>query len=363
MTVECRDLVERRTTMTDPAIPVEPTNQNGNGRRPPGVPFSDVGFAHSSAMDDARVACRSLVGFGSWAGWGLVVVGLLSGALRWPKRLTKGCQLRRRGRRAGLRFAIEVMVFVLAGWGVRALTRITAAWVLEVSSALPLFRTVFGFVMLGDWLCWNVSPRSWKRGTWPLRVPPAAFERARAMAEIVRAMRAAEWAEAETRLGEFEVEFPGDPELAQLKDELAKAREGMVRESLARLVAAREVNDPGRVLDLYQELVPSLEDPHRASLDKDLAAWFLSLIHRRLRTGKVQADVVQLAARFADNFAATVEGASVLASLPTLRRSVGLCPRCAEPYTGVADACPSCKKSAQASLAPVSSHADTNLPE
>ena len=56
--------------------------------------------------------------------------------------------------------------------------------------------------------------------------------------------------------------------------------------------------------------------------------------------------MVQLAARFAESFAATVEGASVRASLPTLRRSVGLCPRCAQPYIGVADACPNCLKGA-----------------
>ena len=36
------------------------------------------------------------------------------------------------------------------------------------------------------------------------------------------------------------------------------------------------------------------------------------------------------------------QGASVRAALPTLRRSVGLCPRCAQPYTGVAEACPRC---------------------
>ncbi len=85
-----------------------------------------------------------------------------------------------------------------------------------------------------------------------------------------------------------------------------------------------------------------LDQDARAALDPELAKWFLGLIHRRLRTGKIQADVVQLAARFAESFAATVEGASVRASLPTLRRSVGLCPRCAQPYTGVADACPNC---------------------
>jgi hypothetical protein len=68
----------------------------------------------------------------------------------------------------------------------------------------------------------------------------------------------------------------------------------------------------------------------------------LKLIHIRLRSGKIQPDVALLAGRVADVFSHTVEGASLRASLPTLRRSVGLCPRCAQPYTGIADACPSC---------------------
>jgi hypothetical protein len=66
------------------------------------------------------------------------------------------------------------------------------------------------------------------------------------------------------------------------------------------------------------------------------------LIHRRLRTGTIQSEVVQLASRFSEVFATTVEGASVRAALPTLRRSVGLCPRCSQPYAGVAEACPKC---------------------
>ena len=155
-----------------------------------------------------------------------------------------------------------------------------------------------------------------------------------------------DWALAETRLSEFAGLFPDDPELSSLKDNLARARQSAVKDSLAQLGAARAANDPDRVLEIYQVVVPSLDEQQRASLDQEVAKWFLTLIHRRLRTGKVQADVVQLAARFAETFAATVEGASVRASLPTLRRSVGLCPRCAQPYTGVADACPKCKTTA-----------------
>jgi hypothetical protein len=33
----------------------------------------------------------------------------------------------------------------------------------------------------------------------------------------------------------------------------------------------------------------------------------------------------------------------VRASLSTLRRSVGLCPKCSQPYTGVADSCQRCQ--------------------
>jgi len=80
----------------------------------------------------------------------------------------------------------------------------------------------------------------------------------------------------------------------------------------------------------------------RASLEADLSRWLLRLIHHRLRTGRIQADLAHLAGRIAESFSHTVDGASLRASLPTLRRSAGLCPRCAQPYAGVADACPAC---------------------
>jgi predicted amidophosphoribosyltransferase len=56
----------------------------------------------------------------------------------------------------------------------------------------------------------------------------------------------------------------------------------------------------------------------------------------------VQGDVAELAARAAESFGDTPEGASLRASLPTLRRSAGLCPRCAQPYAGIDEACPQC---------------------
>jgi hypothetical protein len=113
-------------------------------------------------------------------------------------------------------------------------------------------------------------------------------------------------------------------------------------EYIAQLDAARKVNDPDRVLELHRLLVPLLEADARAALESDLSRWCLRLVHNRLRTGRIQADLAQMAGRIAEAFSHTVDGASLQASLPTLRRSAGLCPRCAQPYTGVGDACPAC---------------------
>ena len=141
----------------------------------------------------------------------------------------------------------------------------------------------------------------------------------------------------------FSRDHPDDSRIPSLYEELQAAQDARRRDDhLAQLDAARKVNDPERVLDLHQEMIPLLEAEARASLEADLSQWFLKLIHKRLRTGKIQTDVALLAGRIADSFSHTVEGASLRASLPTLRRSAGLCPRCAQPYTGVADACPSC---------------------
>jgi hypothetical protein len=87
----------------------------------------------------------------------------------------------------------------------------------------------------------------------------------------------------------------------------------------------RQVSDPDWVLELHQTLIPLLDAETRVALEADLSQWFLRLIHNRLRIGKIQTDLVVLAGRIADAFSHTVGGASLRASLPTLRRSAGLC--------------------------------------
>jgi hypothetical protein len=167
-------------------------------------------------------------------------------------------------------------------------------------------------------------------------------DRERSLAEIDRATRLGQWADAAALLEAFAARFPEDPNLPGLTAQLDAGRRRSARDQMAQLEAARQVNDPTRVLELYQAVRPALELEQRTALERDLASWFLSLMQRRLRTGKIQPEVVALATQVAETFATTAAGASMHAALPTLRRSVGLCPRCAQPYAGIADACPKC---------------------
>lgn len=109
-----------------------------------------------------------------------------------------------------------------------------------------------------------------------------------------------------------------------------------------RLEAAREANDPARVLELREDAPAGQDEAALKELDADLGKWFLGLVHRRLRSGPLQLDLVTLVDRVSEVLGHTKDGASLRAALPTLRRGAGLCPRCAKPYAGVWEACPEC---------------------
>ena len=141
----------------------------------------------------SRSACRSLAVFGAWAGWGLPSRHVLRGmsAGRAGRRSVTGwCEL---GRLASY---FAVLAFVLAGWGVAVLSRLTAAVDPRISRA---------GARLSDELSMQASGRR-SAGTdrrdpgttwWTGGSSPAPdLERARSMAEIVRAAAAADWVEA-----------------------------------------------------------------------------------------------------------------------------------------------------------------------
>jgi hypothetical protein len=162
--------------------------------------------------------------------------------------------------------------------------------------------------------------------------PPAVD----ALAGMAAAIAEGRWADADALLAEN----PAHPDAARYAGEVAAARQA-ARESLRQeLKAAQAVSDPDRVLDVHTQLAAVLTAEALAEVEGQVAKWFLALIMRRLRGGIVRPDVADLAARVAERFPRSVEGASLRASLATLRRSSGLCPRCARPYRGIADACP-----------------------
>jgi hypothetical protein len=155
---------------------------------------------------------------------------------------------------------------------------------------------------------------------------------------ITLAIAEKRWAAAETLLAQH----PDHPDHARFAADLATARQAVGEGLLAELKAAQEVNDPERVLAIHEDLAAVLSSDELAEHETRIVKWALALIMRRLRTGTVRADVSELASKIAERFPKCVEGASLRASLPTLRRSAGLCPRCAQPYRGIADACPVC---------------------
>lgn len=250
--------------------------------------------------------------------WGLPLFGLLGGT-RMLLESTDHAASAPGGWIAGLLGAICVIgVSALAGLGVSSVLRVLVQW-------LSLHR----------------------------QPPKAESQSTRgSLAEIRSMIRSGKWDEAAALLDEYSPAELDDSRLSSLREELRSARETARSKQLSQLNAARQVSDPDRVLELHQSLIPLLDAEARVALEADLSQWFLRLIHNRLRTGKIQTDVAVLAGRIAEAFSHTMEGASLRASLPTLRRSAGLCSRCGQPYNGLASACPACLAQAQPPASP-----------
>src|SRR5271166_2292618 len=289
-------------------------------------------------------------------GWRLPLLGLLGGTRILLESTDHGASVPG-GWLAGLLGAICMMgTTVLAGLGASSVLRVLVQWLSlhrqppEAESQSILGSLAERIDQLSERLAEPRSPS--------VPLPPALaatstnWLREQSLAEVRRTIRAGKWDEATALLDGYSPAEIDDPRLAALRQEIQSARVAARSEQLAQLNAARQVNDPDRVLELHQALLPLLDAETRVSLEADLSQWFLRLIHNRLRTGKIQTDLAILAGRIADAFSHTVEGASLRASLPTLRRSAGLCSRCGQPYNGLANACPVCLAQAQPSARP-----------
>ncbi len=290
-------------------------------------------------------------------GWGLPLLGLMGGT-RILLESTDHEASFPGGWLAGLLGAICMMgTTVLAGLGASSVLRVLVQWLLSLHRQPPEAESQSILGSLAERID-QLSERLAEPRSPSVPLPPALattstnWLREQSLAEIRRTIRAGTWDEAAALLDGYSPAELDDPRVSALRQEILSARAAARSEQLAQLNAARQVNDPDRVLEIHQSLLSLLDAETRVSLEADLSQWFLRLIHNRLRTGKIQTDLAVLAGRIADAFSHTVEGASLRASLPTLRRSAGLCSRCGQPYTGLANACPACLAQTQPSARP-----------
>ena len=186
------------------------------------------------------------------------------------------------------------------------------------------------------------------RATARPRAPASTSPSAAVVLQVRDALAAGRFDEADALYATLVRDHPDSDEARTLPGEIATARAELVDDLRAQIEASRSASDPDTVLSLHDALAPLLEPEALVELNLQLVRWMLGLIMRRMRSGTVRGDVVRLAARVADRFGATTEGASLKASLPMLRRSAGLCTKCGEPYAGLAESCPRCVAAAVA---------------
>lgn len=306
---------------------------------------------NASPYESLRTTRRALAGMSPVVRLGLFVAALAlflkdAGPLLADVQLTWGERMV-----AGITATTYLVGFGLAGW-VAGRLLLAAAELIDVlvDQAESSGRTA-------NLIEWHVAPALERMAVALERSPAAPREavdgKALAVAGARQAILDGRWDQADRQIAALTRDHPGSPEVLGLADELAEAHREAVDDLKAQLDAAQAVNDPERVIELRDALTQHLRGDPLRDLDRRLAQWLMTLIQKRMRTGTVRGDVVTLATKVAGSFGDTPEGASLHASLPTLRRSVGLCPRCARPYVGLANACPECQAAAKApSFAP-----------
>jgi hypothetical protein len=294
--------------------------------------------SNSSGSESLGTQGRALAAAAPYVTVGLAAIGPILGAIHVLSTGTAAAPTRVDWLVAALLALRELVLFGLLGWGAGQLVRIAATWIeLALDQAEAARRTA-------ELIERQVVPALERLAVAREHRPaaPADDGRARAIAEVRQAIEEGRWDQAQRLAEDFARGFPDAAEADRIAAEIAEGRQAAATDLRARLDASRGANDPEAVIALRDELVRLLGEGPRADLDRQVIAWLMGLIQRRMWTGTVRADVVQLAEQVVDRFGHTREGASLRASLPTLRRSADLCPRCGQPYTGIDAACPSC---------------------
>ncbi len=307
---------------------------------------------NASSYESLRSTRRALAGMSPVVRLGLFVAAVAlflkdAGPLLSDMQLTWGERMV-----AAITATTLLVGFGLAGWVAGRLLR-AAAELIDV-----LVDQAESSGRAANLIEWHVAPALERMAVAlerSLAEPREAVDgKAMAFAGARQAILDHRWDQADRLISALTRDHPESSEVRGLADELAEARREAADGLKAQLDAAQAVNDPERVIELRDALTQHLRGDPLRELDRQLVQWLMTLIQKRMRTGTVRGDVVALATKVAGSFGDTPEGASLRASLPTLRRSVGLCPRCAQPYVGLANACHQCQAVAKAPvLAPL----------
>lgn len=178
--------------------------------------------------------------------------------------------------------------------------------------------------------------------------------RERAVESVRSAIAAQRWDQAEQLIAALGRDFPNAAEAATLTRDLGRERTAVVDRLRRELEAGRADQDPDRVIDARDALTQHLRGAPLHDLDQDVVRWLTARIQAQTRAQSVSIETARLAARVADSFGDTAEGASMRASLPALRRKAGLCPRCGRKSKETSELCPRCTadRAASASFSP-----------
>lgn len=159
---------------------------------------------------------------------------------------------------------------------------------------------------------------------------------------VRRAIVERRWEQAERLIAALGDAGQSGSEGSILNNELEQARNRLIETHRQELEAGRAANDPDRVLEARDVLTLHLRGERLIELDRQLVRWLVGLLQSWVRSGRQPEATALLAARVAETFGDTAEGASLRAAVPNLRRKAGLCPRCARPFQGSGDVCPRC---------------------
>lgn len=174
-----------------------------------------------------------------------------------------------------------------------------------------------------------------------LAVGPATEDRpARAASAAREAAREGKWGRAEQLLAGLLRDHPGWSGAATLAAEVAAGRDAEVADLRAGLDRAIATENPGRAVACRDALTAYLRGKELHDLDLSTARWVVEIVKRRAGEGSVTPKLVAAVARASESFGDTAEGASLLKSLPELRRRAGLCPDCGGPSHGSSGDCP-----------------------